>query len=206
VATAAFKAETELAFTFTSILQGNSPQAAIAEYQLAPGRPLHTDVIRVDQGSLVVAKIGAGQTPLRITTTKRIQFSYPFSSQALAIIMCAIGYTDAVGDLLCCTASGDKKDISSFPGVPADPGNGAPGEGIPGSVVAMLSDCIEEYVAGAQDWSTRIAEGPYTADKLAQDMENMWARVLRKGASGVDLGARGTRAGARMRTRDRSGG
>jgi hypothetical protein len=70
----------------------------------------------------------------------------------------------------------------------------------------MLSDCIEEYVAGAQDWSTRIAEGPYTADKLAQDMENMWARVLRKGASGVDLGARGTRAGARMRTRDRSGG
>jgi hypothetical protein len=200
VATAAFTAETELAFTFTSILQGNSVEAAVANYQLGPGRPRLADVIRVDQGSLVVAKVGDGQTPLRITTTKRIQFSYPFSSEALAIIMCAIGYADAVGDLLCCTASGDKVDVSKFPGVPADPGSGVPGEGIPGGVVAVLSGCIEECVASAQEWSSRMAEGPYTADKLAQDMTNAWVRVLRKGAAAVEQGAVDTRKRTPTRT------
>jgi hypothetical protein len=205
-ATAPFTAETELDFTFTTVLQGNSPQAAIADYRLGPGRPRPADVIRVDQGSLVVAKTGAGQTPLRITTTKRIQFSYPFSSQALAIIMCAIGYTDAVGNLLCCTASGEKKDVSSFPGVPADPGNGAPGGSIPGSAVAVLSGCIEECMAGAQDWSRRIAAGPYTADKMAQDMADTWTRVLRKSAAVVEQGASRTQMSAATRTRARSEG
>ena len=207
---AAFTAETELDFEFRWLGQkAKPPKGALTAYRLAPGRPEPGDLIRVDEGSLVVEKIRAGQRPLMITTTKRIQFSYPFSSEALATIMCALGYTEAVAELLCCAASGSKKGGNPFPGgstVENDPVSGAvPVSGAaPGGVVAALSGCIEECAAALGDWSRRIAEGPYTTDELAQDMTNTWARVLRKGATAVEVGARATQTGARTRPRERS--
>ena len=129
-ALAAFRAKTELDFNFMWVPQPGHAQVAIANYQLSAGRPRMCDTIRVDEGSLVVAKTRSDPGPLRITTTKRIQFSYPFSSEALAMIMCALGYADVAGDLLCCAASKDGKNAAvgtEFPGEPP-PRPGAAGD------------------------------------------------------------------------------
>jgi hypothetical protein len=207
-ATAAFRAETELDFSFLWLPDKADPQVAVANYQMAPGRPLPGDLIRVDEGSLVVAKVGAGPTPLRITTTKRIQFSYPFSSQALAMIMCALGYTEVAGNLLCCAASNPKQTGSRFPGeAPGTVQHGpvpvpvpAP---VPGGVPVAVGECIEECAAAAADWSKRVSQGPYNSDELAQDMAEAWVRVLRKGATAFEMGATGTQTATRTRPRDR---
>jgi hypothetical protein len=208
-AAAAFWAETELEFNFMWLPGVANPAVALTNYQLSKTRPLPGDLIRVDEGSLLVAKTGPGPTPLRITTTKRIQFSYPFSSQALAMIMCALGYADVVGDLLCCAASGSQQAGVPFPGVaPASPQQAATPKhacgAIPGNVAAALGECVEECAAAAGDWSRRVSEGPYTADEFAQDMASTWARVLRKGATAVNLGAPGIQTGTRTRTSDRT--
>jgi hypothetical protein len=116
-----FRADTDLLFNFMWIPDREHAEVALTNYELGAGRPQAGDVIRLDEGSLVVAKVGPGQRPLRITTTKRIQFSYPFSSRALAMIMCALGYADVAGDLLCCAAS-----ISEQPG--RNGGTDFPGE------------------------------------------------------------------------------
>lgn len=209
-AKAAFWAETELEFNFMWLPNVANPDVALTNYQLSSGRPHPGDLIRVDEGSLLVAKTGPGPTPLRITTTKRIQFSYPFSSQALAMIMCALGYVDVVGDLLCCAASGYQAG-TAFPGqAPASPQQVATPEhacaAISGNAGAAVGDCIEECVAAAGDWSRRVAEGPYTTDEFAQDMASTWARVLRKGAAAVNLGATGSQTGTRTPTHDRTEG
>ncbi len=208
-ATAAFTAEAELEFNFMWLPSVASPQVALTNYQLAPGRPKPGDLIRVDEGSLVVAKTGPGPTPLRITTTKRIRFSYPFSSEALATIMCALGYADVVGNLLCCAASSSKKAGTPFPG--EAPGSveqasrpKAARTAIPGNAAVAVGECIEECAAAAGDWSQRIAEGPYTGDELAQDIANTWARVMRKSTAAMQLGAKRTRTATRPPTRDRS--
>ena len=38
-----------------------NPEVALTNYQLSAGRPQPGDLIRVDEGSLVVAKIGPGR-------------------------------------------------------------------------------------------------------------------------------------------------
>src|SRR5271165_584764 len=202
----AFTAETELDFELNWLPDKAGTKGALMQYWLAPGRPQPGDVIRVDEGSLVVEKTGDRQRPLRITTTKRIQFSYPFSSQALATIMCALGYAEVASDLLCCAASGSKQGGTNFGGTPANLGNGTASAGSPGNVAAAISDCIEECATAAGDWSKRVAEGPYTADELVQDMASTWARVLRKGAAAVTPGATGAQTATRPRTRDRTEG
>jgi len=199
---AIFTAETELDFEFEWLPDSANQQAALTNYRLAPGRPRPGDLIRVDEGSLVVEKTGAGPRPLRVTTTKRIQFTYPFSSQALAMIMCALGYTDVVGNLLCCAASDPERDGKPFPGG-ANQVNPPDRDGCRG-IATALSDCIEECATAAGDWSRRVAEGPYTTDELAQDVASTWTRVLRKGSTAVELGARPTQTGTRTGTRERS--
>jgi hypothetical protein len=199
-ARAAFTAATELDFSFISLPDAASPEAVFTNYQLSDGRPFAGDLILVDEGSLLVSKIGTGPRPLRVTTTKRIKFSYPFSSQALATIMCALGYADVVGELLCCAASSPEGAGTTYPGVPPAT------VGIPSDSVSTPKDCLEECAAAALSWSMRIAEGPYTADQLVQDTAGVWARVLREGATAADLGVRATQSATRTRTRERPEG
>ncbi|MGO9488505.1 MAG: hypothetical protein ACLQBB_05700 [Solirubrobacteraceae bacterium] len=191
-ARAAFWAETELDFNFVWLPQGAnqaSAEAAITNYQLAEDRPLPGDLIRVDEGTLVVSRLGPGPKRLLITTTKRIQFSHLFSSQALAIIMCALGYADVVGDLLYCTASHatDPNAGTTFPG--DQPTAPAPGT-VPrsdrrprtGSPSGESHDCIE----------------------LMQDMAGMWTGLLNETATAVQRvaqGASGQSVGRRTRKR-----
>jgi hypothetical protein len=191
-ARAAFWAETELLFNFMWLPDHEHAAVALTNYQLSNGRPLPDDPIRVDEGTLVVAKIGPGQTPLRITTTKRIQFSYPFSSEALALIMCALGYADVVGDLLCCAASSPKR--------------GKAGTKFPGESPPVVAHGPRPQAAPRRHPCSPICVGESSVGQLVQETANIWARVLREGATAVERGAGGGQPEARTRTRDRSEG
>ncbi len=192
-ASAAFFAETDLLFNFMWLPDKEHAEVALTNYQLSDGRPLAGDLIRVDEGTLVVEKVGPGQTPLRITTTKRVQFSNPFSTEALAMIMCALGYADVSGDLLCCAAN--------QAGV-ADAGTAFPGESPPANPPG----------AAPRAASARRTAGSWAGEResmigdVVQDAVGMWARILRESADVMERGAAGAGASAQSRTRERSEG
>jgi hypothetical protein len=175
---AAFCAQTELEFNFIWLPDNGDPEAAVANYQLANGRPHPHDVIRVDEGTLIVAQIPRELQRLRITTTKRIQFSYPFSSQALALIACALGYADAAADLLCCAATNGAEAGTDFPGesppVPAPGARPSPARLTPSGL------CVENPMC-----------------ETVHEMAGVWADVLREGAAAVARGARESQGRAR---------
>jgi hypothetical protein len=144
---AMFRAETRLLFNFMWIPTSRNPQAAVTNYELAEQPPRRNDLIQVDEGSLVVSRLNwrpgkdgrsnAGREMLRITTTKRIKFNYPFSSQALALIVCALGWLDTGAQLVACAAAKGKGYVGGpFPGEPANAAmkpRGARGERVAGS-------------------------------------------------------------------------
>jgi len=187
-----FSAETDLLFNFIWLPSKKGAEAALANYQLAPGRPLPNDLIRVDEGTLLVAKVDGDDNHLRITTTKRIRFNYPFSSEMLAMMMCALGYANVGAHLASCAAKRgrDPMDsagppLSEFPGVSHTaamaagtwPGGRRAGTGSPG----------------------RVAQTNLGA--LMQDAADIWARTLRDGAAAVERGA-GRHSRAQRRQRD----
>jgi hypothetical protein len=187
-----FSAETDLLFNFIWLPSKKGAEAALANYQLAPGRPLPNDPIRVDEGTLLVAKVDKDDNHLRITTTKRIQFNYPFSSEMLAMVMCALGYANVGAHLACCAAKRGRDPVASkrrplheFPGVShtqamaagAWPGGRRAGRGSPG----------------------RFAQT--NLGSLMQDAADIWARTLRDSAAAVERGA-GRRSQAQGRPRD----
>ena len=180
-------------------------QLAIAEYGLTKPHPLPADDVLVDEGSLVVREIGSAAAPkIRVTTTKRVRFNRPFSGEALALIMCALGYASIVEDLVfSCAAVADDEAGTAFPGGHG-PGHAAPGEGAgPGGLGEeygkLVKTCLDECADAAEASSKKMAERSYTADDLVQDVTAMWARAVREGAKGVDLAARGAQKVARGR-------
>lgn len=195
-ARAGFWAETDLLFNFMWLPDKVKPEVALTNYQLADGRPLPHDLIRVDEGTLVVSKVGEGQRPLRITTTKRIKFSYPFISEALAVMMCAFGYADVAGDLLCCAATrgrdpGDKAAVGTdFPGV-------SPTAAAPDSATGSATGYAATSPGG-------YGQGPLGG--LVQDMVDIWTGVLRDGAAAIERGVGGARKGGAGKTPGQSEG
>jgi hypothetical protein len=193
-----FNAETELDFVFRTLPNEQTPEVAITNYQLSHGQPKPGDLILVDEGTLVVAKTEGGQSPLLITTTKRIQFDHGFSAAALALIMCAFGYADTAGDLLCCAASNvdaaakGKKVGTAFPGiapqVPASGGQARPRRAAP--------------KAKAKATEQREASASNLAD-IFQDSANMWASLLRGSAKALERGAKDLPPAPRPRSQDR---
>ncbi len=198
--TAWFNADTELDFTFWALPEGSAAEVAISNYQLSKGRPREGDLIVVDEGSLVVARTHGGQRPLLITTTKRIEFDYPFSSEALAVIVCALGYADVTGDLLCCAAASaeaakkGKAIGADFPGVaPPAPASCAPDGGGARRAAASRASAQTEALSGS------VAE-------LFQSTATLWAGVLRSGAAAMERGLDDVPPAARRRPRERSEG
>jgi hypothetical protein len=189
---ALFSAETHLLFNFMWLPDKEHPEAALANYELTDGRPLPEDKIRVDEGTVLVAKVGPGQTPLSVTTTKRIQFSYPFSSEALALIMCAIGYADLAGEMLYCAATRGRAPGSGtdFPGEspPPTPASGPQAANAPPPAAAPASGA-----AGAG------------VGQLVQDVGGTWARYLRESAGAIERAATGERASGSAATPEASG-
>jgi hypothetical protein len=186
-ATAAFNAEAELEFTFWTLPETSSPEVAVTNYQLAEGRPRAGDAILVDEGSLVVAKTGGGQRPLLITTTKRIEWDWPFSSQVLEMIMCALGYADVTGNLLCCaattaaTAKKGKMIGADFPGVSPQPPSPGAGTG-----------ARARTAAAGQRHATRASgatgEAPGAVADLAEATAKVWAQMLTQSARAIERG------------------
>ena len=179
-ATAEFYAETELDFNFWSIPQ-KEPVVAIANYQLSKGRPRKGDLILVDEGTLVVAKTGTGQRPVRVTTTKRIEFDWPFSSQVLAVMMCASGYGELAGDLFCCAASkaaAEGKKIPAFPGEPPPQNAGAAAPRA--SRRSPVEPTTTRAVAGADSAAAAAASN------LVDCGAKFWARALRDCAHAIE--------------------
>ncbi len=202
----AWTIEADLDFSFTK-----SDGLAITEYQLSAGHPQEGDDVEVDEGSLVVQRLGpAAAAPLRVTTTKRIRFARFFSGEQLALIMCALGYAEVVKELVfsCAALPGKKTTGTPFPGralgaVP-DAGTAAPPiTSVAGRAAAEVKDCIDDYTAAARASSETIRRGEYTADALVKDLTGLWGRVLRDAATAVDAGAR--TAGTAARTRPRTG-
>src|SRR4051794_96033 len=180
----------ELDFKFTQL-----PNLAIAEYQLSEGHPQPGDAVLVDEGSLVVHGLGGGE--LRVITTKRVRFNYPFAVEALALIMCALGYATLGEDLVFPCAGLKQKRGVAFPG--PEPTRIVPPVKHPADEIAdRLKACVDQYAETARAASEKTAAGTYTADALAQDMAQMWVRAAREWSDFVQLGARNAQAaGAR---------
>jgi len=195
---AAWTIEAELDFKFRRL---QAPHVAITEYELSDGGLPQRDVL-VDEGSLVVRELAPKH--LRVTTTKRVMFNHAFSGEALALIMCALGYAYIVEDLVFTCARGGAE------GTPFPEHRGAagkPGASTVGPVIAQtataLKACIDDCADAAQSSARRIEEGSYTADSLVQDMATTWVRMLREGATGLEAGIRSAQAAAaRSRSRE----
>jgi hypothetical protein len=198
---ASFYAETELLFNFTWLPEEQNPEVAIANYQLCNGRPHPGDLIRVDEGTLVVAKVGPGQRPVRVTTTKRIRFSHGFSPRQIAMSMCALGYANISDALLCCAANreGDRVAFDgASPAVPEDGAHAAHG--------AARRPRPRRRAAVPRAAPAPAAEVEGAVSELVEETVEVWARSLRRGLSWLEGGAGSRRAGARGRRRDRSEG
>jgi hypothetical protein len=162
-----FAAETDLLFNFMWLPSKDNAQAALCNYQLAGWRPAPGDRIVVDEGTILVATT-PGSDVLKVMTTKRIKFSYPFVSEALALIMCALGYADIAGGLLSCAAAQGINAIEEFPGVP-----------LPAGAVKPAAQ-----MAGAGP-----PPGPGGGGGLLKDTMDIWARALREGAAALERGS-----------------
>jgi hypothetical protein len=201
---AGFYAETDLLFSFTWLPDEQHPEVALTNYQLCDGRPFAGDLVRVDEGTLVVAKVGPGQRPLRVTTTKRIQFSHGFSARQIAMIMCALGYANVSDDLLCCAANlgGDPDEGRAFEGVsPSVPDQGARRANAGWRRRPPARPRVAHRAAGAP-----ASEGEDSVGELVDEAVEIWARSVRRGLGWLERGAADRRAGTRGRRRDRSGG
>jgi hypothetical protein len=179
-----FWAETELLFDFMWLPNKAEARAAVANYELAPERPQPGDRILVDEGTLLVEKLDNGaKPPLKITTTKRVKFNYPFMTEALALVICALGYADTSGSLLCCAArSGKDFTGTDFPGV-------AP------------TAHPQPSAAGAA--GTPSGRGQMLGGGLVEDACDIWARSLRDWASAIERGGGGAGPARAKNTRAR---
>jgi hypothetical protein len=199
--------EADLDFRFQRL-----DHVAIADYRLSDPQP--GDDVLVDEGSLVVQEVNGR---LRITTTKRVEFNHPFSGEQLALIACINGYGDVARDLFSCCAharlQGRDDAGIPFPGEEPPAAGGQrrparrPGEAgsftkITDDAAAALKQCLDDCAVAVQDWSTKVAEGRYTADELVRDMTDAWTRMMREGAAALDLVVRSAQAAGPRREPD----
>ncbi len=197
-ATTWFNAEAELDFVFWTLPNKSAPQVAITNYQLSHGRPKKGDLILVDEGTLVVAKTGGGQSPLAITTTKRIQFDHGFSAAALALIMCAFGYAETASDLLCCAA---RKQAAAAKGKTV-------GADFPSIEPQLRTNGAQARTSSATPKAkpTPTGQPDPVAGNLAamfQNSANMWASLLRGSAKALEQSGEDLAPPARTQPRDR---
>jgi hypothetical protein len=185
----------ELDFEFQKV----GDKLAVTRYRLAPGRPKDGDDVLVDRGSLLVWDVGDGGPGIFVMTTKRVRFSRSFSGEALALMMCALGYAEVVEELVfnCAAAGGSGGTF------PADDPLQAPKKGTkPGGHTIVddlidkgadaVKDCVDEYANVAKSSYEKIKTGTYGGDAAAHDAARLYVRMLRDGAAAVEAGIRAT--------------
>ncbi len=195
---ALFRAETRLLFNFMWIPSAEHAVAAVVNYQLADETPSPKDLIQVDEGSLLVSRLGQlvphggpglGAGPgvdrpekLRITTTKRIKFNYPFSSQAIALMVCALGWLDTGAQLVACAAGAQNLGMrgTNFEGESIPEAMKARSER-PGSPLGGPPRSLSNLPVGSPSGSP-----PGSLGVLCQEGVEIWARALREGAAALE--------------------
>ena len=164
---------------------------AITRYRLTDDKP--QDEVLIDEGSLTVRQLGQGA--LEVTTTKRIKFAESFSGEALALMMCAMGYAYVVEDLVFSCAQVRGASGHRFPGnlQAAAPGTAQAGTGCAGLVdeyAIAVKAFIDEYAIAAKASYKKMEDGGYGIEEAVQDAAQMSSRALRDGAKLVETGSR----------------
>ncbi|HEX2414747.1 MAG TPA: hypothetical protein VHJ37_05995 [Thermoleophilaceae bacterium] len=203
---AAWTISAELDFTFRTI----PGVAAFADYQLSEGHPKSDDDVLVDEGGLIVQRIGAGPPHrLRVETSKRVRFNHPFSGEQLALMMCALGYASIVEDFVFTCAALPEKEKgkgTSFPGkTPTAPGTGPRFDCGPmiNVLASRAAGTVKVCLAGKQQPATKGSStkaGSATAGSPLADMASSSARMLRDSATVLDHGIRSAQRTTRPRT------
>jgi hypothetical protein len=187
---------------------GHDGLVAVAEYQL-PGGQAQPGNVLVDEGSLVVRKLGAGAAEkLAVTTTKRVLFDRIFDGRAIALVMCALGYAEVAHDFVfhaaALTPAQRRSQGKPFPGKePRAPAKlpvfdfATMIKALSDETAASVKACIDDYADAVQETTEKIEQGKYTPDDAVGDMAKMSTRIAREGAAAVDAGVRSTRAARR---------
>lgn len=175
-----------------------APGVKIISYDLEAGRPKAGDPILVDSGSLEVKDMGPNG--VCVTTTKRIQFAYPFSGEALAMVACALGYGCVGEALLWCCAHSDSPPPPDHQTQPRKKKNHRTGGGAQPSsdpiqvAVGAAKRCIEDCAESYQASYMKAQSGRYTADDVVKDTTAMWSRMMRDATMALEFGVLASRA------------
>jgi hypothetical protein len=168
-----------------------APTGARLSYALSDQYP--NTLIKVDEGSITIEERGG---VVHVHTVKRIKFSYPFSSQMLAMVMCALGYGSIAAHIVldCGVQNKDEDNAgTSFRRLlrpPAEPDQrvGTPrmrklpvGDLVP-EAVDKVKECIDNCAAAYTAMYEKMTNRGYSADDLVADAADMWSRYLREGA------------------------
>lgn len=150
-------------------------------------------LIKVDEGSITIQERNG---VVYVHTVKRIKFSYPFSSAALAMVMCALGYGSIAEHIVLDCGVQHKNDDdagTSFRRLlrpPDDPAHRIGtrrmrklpvGDLVPEAIDKVkegIDNCAAAYTATYE----KMTSDRYSADDLVADAADMWSRYLRAGA------------------------
>ena len=198
----AWSVSAELEFTFQQVGQ----QAAVV-YRLLPPHPQPNDDVLIDEGTLFVEELPDGS--VKVLTTKRVRFNQPFSGEALAMIMCALGYANVCEDLVFTCGLDDEATGTDFPGVLSATGKGPPPPDPPdpldilttvaGNLATAAKASIDDVTQTFNDTVAQINAGTFTADAFVTEATNCFKRLLTDGATVFDIGTEGARQASRAR-------
>lgn len=163
---------------FTAVHVDPVRKIAVREYSMsAAGQPSPANgQVTIDEGVLVVRREG---TDVRVTTTKRVEFTAGLDEPALAVLACALGY-GALAAEFALTGLGDDAHDLDCTGAPTStvaPPRGQAAVGALDESISGLAATADECATAAADGLRRAATGDLTFAGLAQDLALSLRRV-----------------------------
>jgi hypothetical protein len=162
--------------------------ALMRDYAMtAPGNipaagPPGNDAVTVDSGSLKVAKDG---NHLRVTTTKRVNFTFGLDEAVIEVLACVGGYGAMATEFVvegtggAATAVGCQATDLFAPIDTAEQVEAADTYDPLDRPVNDVLDTVGECIAEAADWTRRAASGAYAATDLTRDIAGSMVRSVR---------------------------
>jgi hypothetical protein len=140
--------------------------------------------VDVDCGTIEVVEEG---NHVRVATTKRVRFTGPLDTKAIAAIACWVGYGDNATDLIFNCAGGPAEAVGCRPdtrtaGEDHDVEVGSPLTAAVEGWVALARSCTDEAGTHARAVATRLDTGSYAPDTAASDAAKTGALVVRSWA------------------------
>lgn len=210
--TATWTVSTDLQFWFSH----PSPTEARVEYDFGPGLPTALSDIEVDEGSLRIIELPDQR--VQVKTTKRVRFAGSFDGAALAMLMCATGYSTVLEDLVFTVSTAGTANSQPFP-VPAPPGGPMPDpqfakkktaskttpgaqqsttppsgadslELIAADTAKFVGTVLTDVTATSTKSLAKIQSGTYKVEDAWADGITMWANYLNGLGKAFELGTR----------------